>query len=44
MVAADTGAENGDQRIIVSASPIHMDYPKKCGTLFAMERLTLCHV
>ena len=33
MVAADTGAENGDQRIIVFAIQPHSKYLKNCETL-----------
>ena len=36
MVAADTGAENGDQRIIVFAIQPHLEYLKNCETL-------ICH-
>ena len=33
MVVADTGAENGDQRIIVFAIQPHLEYLKNCETL-----------
>ena len=33
MVATDTGAENGDQRIIVFAIQPHLDNLKECETL-----------
>ena len=33
MVAAETGAENGDQRIIVFAIQPHLEYLKNCETL-----------
>ena len=37
MVAADTGAENGDQRIIFFAIQPHLEYLKICDTLICDE-------